>query len=62
MGTAKDEVRKILEQISDDASFEDIKYHIYVRAKIEHGLSEIEEGRLLSQEEAEQRMFKWLGR
>lgn len=28
MYTAKEEVRKMLEQIPDDASFEDIKYHI----------------------------------
>jgi predicted transcriptional regulator len=43
-------------------SFEDIQYHIYVREKIERGLKDIEEGRLLSQEEVEQRMSKWLGR
>ena len=35
MGSAKDEVRRILEQIPDNASFEDIQYHIYVREKID---------------------------
>ena len=35
MSTAKAEVRKLLEQIPDESSFEDIQYHIYVyRAKI----------------------------
>jgi len=62
MKTAKEEVRRMLEQIPDDASFEDIQYHIYVREKIERGLKDIEEGRLLSQEEVEQRMSKWLGK
>jgi len=62
MSTAKEEVRKMLDQISDDASFEDIQYHIYVREKIERGLKDIEEGHVLSQEEVEQRMSKWLGR
>jgi hypothetical protein len=33
METAKEEVRKLLDQIPDDASFEDIQYHIYVRQK-----------------------------
>ena len=62
MNTAKEEVRRMLDQIPDDASLEDIQYHIYVREKIEHGLKDIEEGRVLSQEEVEPRMSKWLGR
>lgn len=62
MNTAKEEVRKMLEQLPDDASFEDIQYHIYVREKIERGLKDIQECRVLSQEEVEKRMSKWLGR
>ena len=60
MSTAKEEVRKMLDQIPDDASLEDIQYHIYVREKIERGLKDVEEGRVLSQEEIEHRMSKWL--
>jgi predicted transcriptional regulator len=56
VGSAKEEVRRILEQIPDNASFEDIQYHIYVREKIERGLNDVEEGRVLSQEEVERRM------
>ena len=62
MRTAKEEVRKMLDQLPDDASFEDIQYHIYVREKIERGLKDIQEGRVLSQEDIEERMSKWLGR
>jgi len=62
MSTAKEEVRKMLDQLPDDASFEDIQYHIYVREKIERGLKDIEEGRVLSQEDVEERMSKWLGK
>jgi predicted transcriptional regulator len=62
MGTARDEVRKLLDQIPDDAFFEGIQYHIYVREKIKRGLEDVEEGRMLSQEEIEKRMAKWLGR
>jgi predicted transcriptional regulator len=60
MPTAKAEVRKILDEIPEDASFEDIQYHIYVRQKIERGLQDVKKGRLISQEEAERRMSKWL--
>ena len=37
MNTAKEEVRKMLEYLPDDVSFEDIQYHIYVREKIARG-------------------------
>jgi predicted transcriptional regulator len=61
MATAKEEVRKLLDQIPDDSSFEDIQYHIYVREKIERGIKDAEEARILSQEEVERRMLKWTG-
>ncbi len=60
MKTAKEEVKKILETLPDDSSFEDIQYHIYVRSKIEQGLKDIKEGSVLSQEEVERKMAKWL--
>ena len=62
MSTPKDEVRKLLDRLPDEASFEDIQYHIYVREKIERGLKDVEEGKVLSQQEVERRMSKWLGR
>jgi predicted transcriptional regulator len=60
MGSAKEEVRKMLDKIPDNASFEDIQYHIYVREKVESGLRCVEEGRVVSQEEVEHRMRKWI--
>ena len=62
MRTAKEEVRKMLEHLPDDVSFEDIQYHIYVREKIERGFQDVQEGRVLSQEDIEDRMSKWLGK
>lgn len=60
MNAAKEEVLHILERLPDNASLEDIQYHIYVRQKIEHGLEDLEAGRTLSEEEFDQRMAKWL--
>ena len=60
MSTAKEEVKKILDYIPDDASFEDIQYHIYVCQKVERGRRDIEQGRVVSQEEMERRFSKWL--
>lgn len=53
---AKEEIRRILDQLPDDASFDDIRYHIYVRQKIEKGLKDMEKGRILSQDEFDQRI------
>jgi hypothetical protein len=60
MSTVKEEVRKMLDQLPDDVSFEDIQYHIYVRQKLERGLQDLQEGRVVSQEEMERRMARWL--
>ena len=60
MSTAKKEVRKLLGQLPDEASFEDIQYPIYVREKIERGLKDVVEGRVFTQAEVEEKMSKWL--
>ena len=56
MKTAKDEVRELLENLPDDASLEDIQYHIYVRQKVEKGLEAAREGRTLTHAEVVRRM------
>jgi len=59
MDTAKDQVQKILEILPDDASLEDIQYHIYVRQKVERGLADVDAGRVLSHADVERRLAKW---
>lgn len=58
--TAKQEVIDLLENRPDDASLDDIQYHIYVRQKIENGLEAAARGDVISQEDAERRMARWL--
>jgi len=59
METAKEQVQRILEVIPDDASMEDIQYHIYVRQKVDQGLADGDAGRVVSHEEAMRRLDKW---
>jgi predicted transcriptional regulator len=59
METAKEEVRRILDSLPDNATLEDIQYRIYVRQTIAAGLCDIEQGRVVSQEEVERRMSRW---
>jgi predicted transcriptional regulator len=60
METAKEQVQEILERLPDDASLEDIQYHIYVRQKIQQGLDDVESGRTVPHEEVQRRLAKWL--
>ena len=43
----KDEARRIVEDLPDDASWDDLMYKIYVRQAIEAGLADSEAGRTL---------------
>lgn len=58
--SVKEEVRRLLEQLPDDCSLEDVQYHLYVRQKIELGLAEARQGRVVDQQEAERRLARWL--
>jgi predicted transcriptional regulator len=62
MDTAKEQVQHILQMLPEDASLEDIQYHIYVRQKIQQGLDDAEAGRVISHAEVQQRLAKWLTR
>ena len=60
--TAKQEVQQLLDELPDDTTFEDIQYHLYVKQTIAQGLADVAAGRVVPQEEIEQRFAKWLVR
>lgn len=60
MNRAKEEVKRILEEMPDDASLEDIQYHIYVRQKVYRAMAQVDTGQTLADEQAEARFSKWL--
>jgi predicted transcriptional regulator len=45
------EAERLVRELPDDATWDDLMYRIYVRQKIEEGLKAAEEGRVLSHEE-----------
>jgi predicted transcriptional regulator len=59
METAKEEVQRILDSLPDDATLEDVQYRIYVRQAIATGVRDLDEGRVVTQEEVERRMARW---
>lgn len=60
MGSPKDEVSSMLEKLPDDASYEDIQYHLYVLEKVKRGLERAETEGAISHEDAKARLGKWL--
>ncbi|HEX3583072.1 MAG TPA: hypothetical protein VH087_14990 [Thermoanaerobaculia bacterium] len=57
----KQEVRRLLDSLPEEATYEDIQYHIYVQQKIDRGLEASERGDFISDDEIEQRIVRWAG-
>ena len=56
----KQQILKAIEDLPDDAKVEDALERLYLLYKIEKGVQQADTGNLISQEEARQRMAKWL--
>lgn len=56
MATAKQDVRRIPDSLPEEASLEDIQYHLYVLQRISRAREDVGAGRVLPQDEVEQRL------
>jgi predicted transcriptional regulator len=50
----------LIQSLPENCTFEDIQYHLYVREKVEAGIQAIEDGKVVSEEEADRRITEWL--
>ena len=57
MSSVKEEAKKLVEELPDQATWDDIMYEFYVKKKIEAGLRAADEGRVVSHEEAKKRLL-----
>ena len=55
----KEETIQLIEQMPDDCTVEDILYELYLKQKVDKGLQDIREGRVVEHEEVRQRMARW---
>jgi predicted transcriptional regulator len=58
--SAKDVVLRLLETLPDDASIEDIQYHLYVLQKIRIGEEAAHAGMVIPHEEVMRELAEWL--
>lgn len=54
--SVKEEVRRLADQLPDDATWDDVMYQMYVHQAIEAGLKDCHEGRTLSVAEVRRRL------
>ena len=52
----RDEARRLVDHLPDDATWNDLLYQIYVRQSIETGLADCSAGRLVPAEEVTRRL------
>jgi len=57
--TVKEEAIRLIKKMPDDCTVEDILYELYLKQKVDKGLQDIQEGRVVEHEEVRQRMSKW---
>jgi len=53
---------KLINELPDDCTYEDIQYHLYVIQKIERGLNDVKEGKYFTHEQMKKKLAKWLNK
>jgi len=56
----KDDLVKLVQELPDDVTIADVMERLYLLDKIERGIAQADAGRKVSQDEARQRMARWL--
>lgn len=58
MSIIREEAKKVIEKLPDEASWDDVMYQIYVRKKIDEGIRSADEGKLVSHDEVKRKFFR----
>ena len=60
MKTIKEDVIEMIENLSDEADYDEIMSEIYFRQKVDKSLKQIEEGKVITHDEAKKRISRKL--
>jgi hypothetical protein len=60
LAIAKIEAEKIIKNLPENSTFEDIQYHLYIAEKLSKARSQIQKGQIHTQAEVEKRLEKWI--
>lgn len=56
----KKSVSKLLKEMPDDCTYDDIQYHLYVLQKIEKGLNDAKAGKTYTTDQMKLKLKKWI--
>ncbi len=56
--SVKEQIRKMIEQLPDECSVEDVQYQLYLIEKVRRGLKSIDEGKGISHEEVRKQFMR----
>ncbi len=62
MANVKEQVIRMIQDLPDEVSIEDVMAELYFRLQVDAGLKELDEGQGITHEEIEKRMSQWLAR
>jgi hypothetical protein len=55
LSSVKEEARQLVEKLSDEATWDDLMYEVYVRQKIQAGVEAVERDRVVPHEDVKRR-------
>jgi predicted transcriptional regulator len=58
--TTKEKVIQAVQSLPEDASIEDAMERLFLLAKVERGIQQVDAGRLIPHDQVKERMAKWL--
>lgn len=58
--STKEIARQVIESMPEQASMDDVIHALYLRAKFDHGDQQVRDGQGIAQDQARQRLMKWV--
>ncbi len=58
MQAVKESARQVIESMQDPCTWDDLMYELYVRQKIDQGLDDLDNGRVVSHEQVRRMMVR----
>lgn len=58
--STKEEVLKLIEDLPEGVTIEDIMRELYIKSKIDKGIQELNSGKFVSHEQVKEKLEKWL--
>ncbi|MFA1820224.1 hypothetical protein ACDX78_08565 [Virgibacillus oceani] len=58
--SVKGNVIKLIKELPNDVTYEEVMEEIYIQSKIDAGLKQLDKGKYLTHDQVKERMSKWL--